>query len=122
MTMKTQKMYKKGAPEGAPFLKIMIADTFLARLRGLMGRKILADKTGLLLVPCDSVHMCFMRFPIDVVYLDKKFTILKIVKNLRPWTGLSMCRGAWAALELNEGEAERFGCEIGKKLTLGSGD
>ena len=120
--MKIQKMYKRGAPQGAPFLKTMIADNFFLRLRGLMGRKRLPEGTGLLLAPCDSVHMCFMCFPIDVVYLNKEFTILKVVKYLRPWTGLSMCRGAWAALELNAGEAERFGCEIGKQLVLEAGD
>lgn len=115
-------MRVKGAPKGAPFLKAEIADGFFLRLRGLMGREMLPDTTGLLLIPCDSVHMCFMRFPIDVVYLDKEFTILKIVKNLKPWTGLSMCRGAWGALELKAGEAERFGCKVGGQFVLETGD
>lgn len=111
-------MILKGAPTGAPFLKVLFANTFLLRLRGLMGRKQLPELTGLLLVPCDSVHMCFMRFSIDVVYLDKELTILKIVRNLKPWIGLSMCRGAWAALELNAGEADRLGLEIDRQLVL----
>ena len=114
--MKVQNMYAQGAPQGAPFLKVMIADTFLLRLRGLMGRKELPENTGLLLVPCDSVHMCFMRFPIDVVYVDKEFTILKVVKNLKPWIGLSLCRGAWAALEINSGDAGRFGYEVRQQI------
>ncbi len=117
--MKIQKMYMQGAPQGAPFLKVMIADNFLLRLRGLMGRKMLPDRSGLLLTPCDSVHMCFMRFAIDVVYLDKNLTVLKIVRKLRPWTGLSMRRGAWAVLELNAGEAERMGLEIGDRFITG---
>ena len=83
-----------------------------------MGRKQLPEATGLLLAPCDSVHMCFMRFSIDVVYVDKDFTILKIVNNLKPWTGLSICRGAWAALEINAGDAEIFGFEVGTQLKL----
>ena len=120
--MKIQKMYKKGAPKGAPFLKIMIADNFYLRLRGLMGRNRLPDNTALLLAPCNSVHMCFMRFSIDVIYLDKDFTVLKIVKNLRPWTGLSFCRKAWAALELNAGEAERFEFEIRNQFIFENGD
>ena len=114
--MKTKIICIKGAPEGAPFLKAMVADNFMLRLRGLMGRKNLPDRTALLLAPCDSVHMCFMRFAIDVVYLNKDLTILKIVKNLKPWTGLSMCRGAWAVLELNAGEADRCGLEVGERL------
>ena len=111
-----QKAYIQGAPPGAPFLKVIVADTFFLRLRGLMGKTRLPDRTGLLLTPCNSVHMCFMYFPIDVVYLDKDYTVLKIVRNLKPWIGLSMCRQAWAALEVTAGEAERCGLSVGKKL------
>ena len=112
-------MYIQGAPQGAPFLEVMIADNFLLRLRGLMGRKMLSDRSGLLLTPCDSVHMCFMRFAIDVVYLDKDLTVLKIVKKLKPWIGLSMRRGAWGVLELNAGEAERMGLAVGDRFITG---
>lgn len=117
--MKTQKMYIEGAPASAPFLKeidVMVADSFFTRLAGLMFRQKLPPATGLLLVPCNSVHMCFMRFAIDVVYLDKDYNIIKIVNNLKPWIGLSMCSKAWAVLEMNAGEAERCGCEVGRKI------
>ena len=112
-------MYIKGASSDAPFLKeikILIADSFLMRFAGLMFRQKLPPATGLLLAPCNSVHMCFMRFAIDVVYLDKDYNIIKIVNNLKPWIGLSMCSEAWAVLEMTVGEAERCGCEVGKKL------
>lgn len=109
-------MYIEGAPQGAPFLKIKIADNFILRLAGLMFKKRLPQSTGLLLAPCNSVHMCFMRFAIDVVYLDKDYKILKIVTNLKPWIGLSMCRKAWATLEMAAGEAERCSLAVGKKL------
>ena len=101
---------------GAPFLEILIADSFFTRLAGLMFRKPLPAKTGLFLAPCNSVHMCFMRFAIDVVYVDKEYTVLKVVKNLRPWIGLSMCHKAWATLELNAGEGDKLGLEVGRKL------
>lgn len=139
--MKTQKMYIKGAPASAPFLKenktekqnakriekeiesgkeikILIAGTFLTRFAGLMFRKPLPPATGLFLAPCNSVHMCFMRFAIDVVYMDKDYKIVKVVKGLKPWLGLSMCSKAWAVLELTAGEADRCGLEAGKKLFL----
>ena len=109
-------MYIEGAPQGAPFLEIKIADNFFTRLAGLMFKKRLPQSTGLLLAPCNSVHMCFMRFAIDVVYLDKDYKILKIVTNLKPWIGLSICRKAWATLEMAVGEAERCGLAVGKKL------
>lgn len=101
---------------GAPFLEILIADSFFTRLAGLMFRKPLPVATGLLLSPCNSVHMCFMRFAIDVVYVDKEYTVLKVVKNLRPWIGLSMCTKAWATVEFAAGEVERCGLEVGRKL------
>ena len=119
--MKKQRIHIKGAPASAPFLKeidVMVADSFFTRLAGLMFRQKLPPATGLLLVPCNSVHMCFMRFAIDVVYIDKEYTIIKVVKNLKPWLGVSMCCRAWATLEMTAGEAERCGCEAGKKLTL----
>ena len=114
--MKKQKMHIEGAPQGAPFLEIKIADSFFTRLAGLMFQKKIPHAMGLLLAPCNSVHMCFMRFAIDVVYLDKDYKILKIVTNLKPWIGLSMCRKAWATLEMAAGEAERCSLAVGKKL------
>lgn len=109
-------MYIEGAPSSAPFLEILIADTFITRFAGLMFRKKLPASTGLFLAPCNSVHMCFMRFAIDVVYLDKEYTIIKVVKHLRPWIGMSFCNHAWAVLEMVAGEAERCGCKEGEKL------
>lgn len=119
--MKNQKIYIEGAQAGALFLKdieIIIAETFLTRLAGLMLKKPLPPATGLLLAPCNSVHMCFMRFAIDVIYLDRDYNIIKVVKNLKPWIGISMCSYAYAALEMTAGEAERCGCEVGQKLML----
>lgn len=117
--MKKQKMKIKGAPEGAPFLEILIADTFFTRFAGLMFRSRLPAATGLFLAPCNSVHMCFMRFAIDAIYLDKDFKIIKVVKNLKPWISVSMCRKAWAVVEMTAGEAERCGCEAGKQIMAG---
>ena len=111
-------MQIEGAPEGAPFLKIKKADSFFTRLAGLMLQKKLPQGTGLLLAPCNSVHMCFMRFAIDVIYIDKEYKILKVVKNLKPWVGLSMCNNAWATLEMAAGEAERCGLKVGKSLII----
>lgn len=98
-------------------LDVELADNFLKRLRGLMFRRQLPEGCGLLLAPCNSVHMLFMRFPIDVVYLDENFYIKKIVHNLTRWLGMSVCFGAWGALELPSGEAERLKLVVGQKFT-----
>ena len=116
--MKTQKMCISGAPPSAPFLEVKMADSFFTRLAGLMLQKKLPQGTGLLLAPCNSVHMCFMRFAIDVIYIDKEYKILKVVKNLKPWVGLSMCNNAWATLEMAAGEAERCGLKVGESFII----
>ena len=95
-------------------VKVEVADTFFKRLRGLMFRKDLEG--GLLIIPCNSIHMMFMHFPIDVVYLDRSFKVLKIVRGLRPWFGVSCCLSAHSTLELNSGEAQRLGLEVGQTL------
>ena len=98
-------------------LEVELAESFFSRLRGLMFRRRLEENRGLLLAPCNSVHMLFMRFAIDVVYLDEKLRVKKIVRSLPPWLGVSFCFGAWAALELNGGAAERLKLAVGQKFS-----
>ena len=95
--------------EKNPQLHLEVADSFFRRFLGLMGRKTIAQGTGLLIRPCNSIHMCFMRFSIDAIYIDKEYRVLKVVKGLRPWTGISWCPRAWAVIEMNAGEAEKYG-------------
>lgn len=109
--MRVEKFLINGAT-----LEVEIADSFLSRLRGLMGRRHLPEGRGLLLAPCNSVHMLFMRFAIDVVYMDEDFCIKKIVRDLTPWLGMSICLRAWGALELPSGEAERLGLAVGQQF------
>ena len=97
-------------------LRVLVAGTFFRRFLGLMGRKHLPLGTGLLLAPCSSIHMMFMRFPIDAVYLDRDWRIQKVVKNLPPWRGISFCPKAWGCLELAAGEAGRLGLAPGATL------
>ena len=109
-------LFSVDGTSGNPPLRVEVADSFFSRFLGLMGRASLAEGTGLLIAPCSSVHMCFMRFSIDVVYLDREYRILKAVKGLRPWIGMSLCMGAWGALELPVGTIERLGMEQGRTL------
>jgi hypothetical protein len=79
-----------------------LADTALARVRGLLGRSSLATGEGILLRPASSVHTAFMRFAIDVVFLDRDLRVLKIASHLRPWRTAAR-RKAHAVLELRGG-------------------
>ena len=95
----------------------VVADTSPKRLKGLLGRAELPRGEGLLIRPTSSIHMWFMRFPIDAVFLDRSLTILRIRSDLRPWR-VAGCRGAKAVLELPAGESERRGLEAGDRLVL----
>jgi len=65
--------------------RLLLAESTGERMRGLLGRSSLDTDTGLLIRPCRSIHMWFMRFPIDAAFLDDELRVLKIVRNLRPW-------------------------------------
>ena len=62
--------------------------------------------------------MMFMRFSIDAVYIDENYIVKKIVKNLLPWLGMSICAGAHAVIELAAGEADRLNFQIGSKISF----
>jgi uncharacterized protein len=97
--------------------RCVIADSFATRLRGLLGRRSLDPDEGLLIRPAGSVHMLFMRFAIDVVFLDAELRVRKVVAGLRPWR-MAGCRGAKAALELPAGAAARAGIDVGETLEI----
>ena len=89
-----------------------------ARLKGLLGRAGLEPGEGMLFRPAGSIHMFFMRFPIDAVFLDRELRILKIVPDLKPWR-MAAGKGAKQVLEIAAGEAGRRGLEPGQQLVLG---
>jgi uncharacterized protein len=95
--------------------RCVVADSPASRMRGLLGRSELRSGEGLLLRPASSIHTCFMRFPIDAVFLDGGLRVLGISDQLRPWRAASR-RGARAVLELPAGESARRGLEVGDRL------
>ncbi len=95
-----------------PLLHVEVADSFFRRFFGLMGRKKLQPGKGLLIAPCRSIHMCFMRFKIDAIYIDRDYRVLKVVRNLYPWIGGAWCPKAWAVIEMPAGEIDRLGIKV----------
>jgi len=74
------------------------------RFRGLMLRGHLEEGSGLIIEPCGSIHMMFMRFSIDAVFYDRGMRVTKVVRGLRPWMGLAFGgRGARGVVELPAG-------------------
>lgn len=85
------------------------------RLRGLLGRPPLEYDEGLLISPCGSIHTLFMAYPIDVVYLARDLTVLRVIPALRPWR-CSIGYGAASTLELAAGGAARAALTPGRRL------
>jgi uncharacterized membrane protein (UPF0127 family) len=92
------------------------ADTMPARVRGLLGKSGLSDGEGLLIEPCSGVHTWFMRFPIDVVFLDKEGQVLRVVDSMPPYKAAPHVRGARSVLELPAGTVSRAGLVAGDRL------
>lgn len=92
-----------------------IADNFLRRLQGLLGRDKLLPGQGLLLSPCNSVHTCGMRYRLDIVFLSNELRIIKTVENLSPWRA-AYCSNAAMVLELPAGMTAASGCICGHSL------
>jgi uncharacterized membrane protein (UPF0127 family) len=94
-----------------------VAERTFARMKGLLGRTGLGPGQGMLITPAPSVMTFFMRFPIDVVFLDRDRTIVGIRHSLVPWR-VAGAKRAVAALELPAGTAEACGLELGEVLEL----
>jgi uncharacterized protein len=93
------------------------ADTALARMRGLLGRRGLDAGGGMLITPCPSVMTFFMRFAIDVVFLDRDNTIVGVAHTLRPWR-VAGARHAHSSLELPAGTAAALRLKEGDLLSI----
>lgn len=83
-------------------VNVPVARTFSSRLRGLMGRASLGEEEGLFLSNCSRVHCCFMRFPIDVLYLDSNLRGIE-VETLFPWQLGKRVKGTCHVLEMPAG-------------------
>ncbi len=86
-------------------------------MRGLLGRKELPSGEGILLRPAGSVHTFFMRFPIDVVFLDRDLRVVCVAEDVPPWKARGS-RGAKAVLEIAAGESARRKLVVGDTLSL----
>jgi uncharacterized membrane protein (UPF0127 family) len=95
----------------------LLADTLPRRMRGLLGRPRLLPGEGIVMRPGWSIHTAFMRFPIDVVFVDADQVVLRVVPRLKPWRA-ALCRGAHDVVELSAGECERRGgLQAGDRVT-----
>lgn len=92
---------------------------FLVRAFGLMGRKTLPPGRGLFLAPCSTVHTSFMRFAIDLLFVDRENRIVRIVRNVKPWRFAGGGPGAYAVVEVATGWLPQDTLRVGDQLDFG---
>ena len=95
-----------------------LASSYIDRFFGLMGRKSVAEGSGILLTKSASIHSFFMRFRFDAVFLDKQDRVTKVVPSMRQWWLAFGGRGAKDTLELPAGVAARTGTVKGDLLVF----
>lgn len=99
-------------------LHVSLATSPLARMRGLLGRAPLASNQAMFIRPCNMVHTVGMRYPIDVVFLNRDGLVLKVAANVAPQR-MRLHWDAYAVLELAAGQARA--CAIVPGLMLPTG-
>ena len=99
--------------------RLEVADTSPKRNKGLLGRSRLSPGEGLWIVPCDAIHTIGMRFSIDLIYLDSKNGIKKLLSDVPPWR-MSACLPAHSVLELSAGTIRETKTRFGDILEFSS--
>ena len=103
--MKMEYMYLIRKGKVTDKFTVKIAKRFSERFMGLMGKTSLPDKEGLFFSNCNSIHCFFMKMPIDVIYLDKKYTVLD-KETVQPWHIGKIVHHAAHILELKEHDGD----------------
>ena len=97
--------------------RVRMADGWWSRLLGLLGREPLSDGEGLLLVPCRAVHLFGMRYPLDVVFLDRSGAVVAVYHHLAPGSRSAWHWSAAIALEVRAGTLARTDTRPGDALS-----
>jgi uncharacterized membrane protein (UPF0127 family) len=103
---------------GAPVAEALeVAFDSATRRRGLLGRENLAAGQALILAPCNAIHTCRMRFPIDVLFVARDGRITKIVDRLGAWRAAASF-SAFATIELGAGSIDTLDVTVGDRLAF----
>lgn len=97
--------------------RVRVADRWWPRLRGMIGHPEPDDGEGLLICPCQGVHMHWMTYPLDIVFLDDEGRVVALYHGLQPWRFSKTHKGAACAVEFPKGTLERTETAVGDRLT-----
>lgn len=94
------------------------ATGFFSRLMGLIGKDLLEDGAGLWMARCRAIHTFGMRFPIDVIFVDRHMTVKKMVEGVPPFRPIVLCVSAKGVIELPAGAIEKAQVQPGDKIEI----
>lgn len=98
--------------------RVIVAERWWERARGLLGQTGLPPEAGLLIVPCNSIHSVFMRFSFDALFLDQQRRVLHVIHTMPPFRFSRLVRGSWGVLELPAGVIAATETQAGDELTI----
>ena len=97
---------------------VAVADSLLKRMKGLLGKKEMLNGEALWIKPCISVHTFFMKFPIDVVFLNKTNRVIATISNLQPNRIARFYLQAISVLELPAGVLKATDTRVGDEIEI----
>jgi uncharacterized protein len=98
--------------------RVAVAETLVARAKGLLGRRALPRGEGLLIRPCMGVHSFFMKFPIDVVFLDRQNRVVAAVENLKPQRITRIWLSSVSVIEVPAGAVAASETVVGNQMVI----
>ncbi len=98
--------------------KVSRADNLLAKGLGVIGWKDFGNRNGLLLTGTNSIHTYFVRFSLDLVFLDKNMKVIKLLKNLKPFRFSPIVWSAKHVLEMPNHSIEKFSIKVGDEINM----
>ena len=104
--------------QSVPARNARYASSFGARLSGLIGKRFSPAMDGMVFDRCNAIHTFFMRYPIDVVFADEKYRVLKTVPAFPPWRPFLACKKAFYVIELPAGTLGSTATAVGDQLDL----
>ena len=96
----------------------LIASTPFFRMKGLLGRKTFNDGEALVIRPCNSIHTFFMRFAIDVLFLDRQNKVIAMLNNVLPWRVSPVYWRGYSVVELPSGVIKKSETAVGDEIIL----
>lgn len=96
----------------------MLAHTFYSRLKGLIGTKTLQPGSGMVIRPCRTIHTCFMRFNLDLIFVSRNDQVCAIIENLPPYRITPIIKPSYYVIELPAGTIQNSQTQIGDLISL----